>query len=35
MFRVSPASPLTFVNTRLKLTQSVIPNSNYVVMVSD
>jgi hypothetical protein len=33
--KVSPASPQTFVNTRHTLTPSVIPNSNYVIMVSD
>jgi hypothetical protein len=33
--QVSPASLQTFINTRLTPTPSVIPNSNYVVMVSD
>jgi hypothetical protein len=35
MFKVSPASLRTFFDTRLTLTPSVIPNSNYVIMVSD
>jgi hypothetical protein len=35
MFKVSPASLQTFIDTRLTLTPSVIPNSNYVNMVSD
>jgi hypothetical protein len=35
MFKVSPASLQTFIHTRLTLTPSVIPNSNYVIMVSD
>jgi hypothetical protein len=35
MFKVSPASLQTFTDTRLTLTPSVIPNSNYVIMVSD
>jgi hypothetical protein len=35
MFKVSPASYQTFIDTRLTLTPSVIPNSNYVTMVSD
>jgi len=37
MFRVSPASLQTFIDrdTRLTLTPSVIPNSNYVIMVGD
>jgi hypothetical protein len=43
MFKVSPAGLQTFIDTpncvlddtRLKLTPSVIPNSNYVIMVSD
>jgi hypothetical protein len=39
MFKVSPASLQTFIDTpnnkRLTLTPSVIPRSNYVVMVSD
>jgi hypothetical protein len=35
MFKVSPASLQTFIDTRLTLTPSVIPNSNYVIMVSD
>jgi hypothetical protein len=33
MFKVSPASLQTFIDTRLTLTPSVIPNSNYVIMV--
>jgi hypothetical protein len=32
MFKVSPASPQTFIDT-LTLTSSVIPNYNYVIMV--
>jgi hypothetical protein len=32
---VSPVSLQTFIDTRLTLTPSVIPNSNYVIMVSD
>jgi hypothetical protein len=36
MFKVSPASLQTFTDARrLTLTPSVIPNSNYVIMVSD
>jgi hypothetical protein len=39
MFKVSPASLQTFIDTpnytRLPLTPSVTPNSNYVIMVSD
>jgi hypothetical protein len=35
MFKVSPASLQTFIDTRLTLTPSVILNSNYVIMVSD
>jgi hypothetical protein len=35
MFKVSRASLQTFIDTRLTLTPSVIPNSNYVIMVSD
>jgi hypothetical protein len=35
MFKVSPASLQTFIDTRLTLTPSVIHNSNYVIMVSD
>jgi hypothetical protein len=35
MFKVSPASLQTFIGTRLTLTPSVIPNSNYVIMVRD
>jgi hypothetical protein len=35
MFKLSPASLQTFIDTRLTLTPSVIPNSNYVIMVSD
>jgi hypothetical protein len=35
MFKVSPASLRTFIDTRLTLTPSVIPNSNYVIMVID
>jgi hypothetical protein len=35
MFRVAPASLQTFIDTRLTPTPSVIPNSNYVIMVSD
>jgi hypothetical protein len=35
MFKVSPASLQTFIDTRLTLTPSVIPNSNYVIMVSN
>jgi hypothetical protein len=34
-FKVSPASLQTFIDTRLTLTPSVIPNSNYVIMISD
>jgi hypothetical protein len=34
MFKVSLASLQTF-DTRLTLTPSVIPNSNYVIMISD
>jgi hypothetical protein len=32
---VSPASLQTFIDTRLTLTPSVLPNSNYVIVVSD
>jgi hypothetical protein len=35
MFKVSPASLQTFIDTRLTLTPSVINNSNYVIMISD
>jgi hypothetical protein len=35
MFKLSPASLQTFIDTRLTLTPSVIHNSNYVIMVSD
>jgi hypothetical protein len=35
MFKVSPASLQIFIETRLTLTPSVIPNSNYVITVSD
>jgi hypothetical protein len=35
MFKVSPASLQTFIDTRLTLTPPVIPNSCYVIMVSD
>jgi hypothetical protein len=35
MFKVSPASLQKFVDTRLTLTPSGIPNFNYVIMVSD
>jgi hypothetical protein len=35
MFKVSPASLQTFTDTRLTLTPSVIPDSNYVIMVDD
>jgi hypothetical protein len=35
MFKMSPASLQTFIDTRLTLTPSVIPNSNYVSMVSE
>jgi hypothetical protein len=35
MFEVFPASLQTFIDTRLTLMPSVIPNSNYVFMVSD
>jgi hypothetical protein len=35
MFKVSPVSLQTFIDARLTLTPSVIPNSNYVIMVSD
>jgi hypothetical protein len=35
MLKVSPASLQTFIDTRLILTPSVIPNSNYVIVVSD
>jgi hypothetical protein len=34
MFKVSPASLQTFIDTRLTLTPSVTPNSNYVIIVS-
>jgi hypothetical protein len=33
--KVYSASFQTFINTKLTLTPSVIPNSNYVIMVSD
>jgi hypothetical protein len=35
MFKVSPASLQTFIDAGLALTPSVIPNSNYVIMVGD
>jgi hypothetical protein len=35
VFKMSPASLQTFIGTRLTLTPSVIPNSNYVIMVTD
>jgi hypothetical protein len=35
MFKASPASLQTFIDTKLALTPSVIPKSNYVIMVSD
>ena len=35
MFKVSPAILQTFIDTRLTLTPSVIPNSYYVIMVGD
>jgi hypothetical protein len=35
MFKMSPASLQTFIDTRLALTPSVIPSSNYAIMVSD
>jgi hypothetical protein len=40
MFKMSPASLQTFIDTpngdtRLTLTPSVVPNSNYVIVVSD
>jgi hypothetical protein len=35
MFKVSPADHQGQGDTRLTLTPSVIPNSNYVIMVSD
>jgi hypothetical protein len=35
MFKAYSASLQTFIDTRLTLTPSVIPNSNYVIMVSD
>jgi hypothetical protein len=35
MFKVSPTSLHPFIDTRLTLTPSVIPNSNYVITVSD
>jgi hypothetical protein len=34
MYKVSPASLQTFINTVLTLTASVIPNSNYVITIS-
>jgi hypothetical protein len=34
MFKVSPASLHTFIDTTLTLTPSVNPNSNYVITVS-
>jgi hypothetical protein len=33
MFKASPVSLQTFIDTRLTLTPPVIPNSNYVIMV--
>jgi hypothetical protein len=33
--QVSPASLQTLIDTRLTLTPSAIPNSNYIIMVSD
>jgi hypothetical protein len=35
MFKVSPASLQTFIDARLTLTPPVIPNYNYIFMVSD
>jgi hypothetical protein len=35
MFKVSPTSLQTFINTRLTLLPSVMSNSNYVIMVSN
>jgi hypothetical protein len=35
MFKVPLASLQTFIDTRLTLTPFVVPNSNYVIMVSD
>jgi hypothetical protein len=35
MFKVSPASLQTFIDTRLTLTLSAILNSTYVIMISD
>jgi hypothetical protein len=35
MFKVSPASLQTFIDTKFTLTPSVIPNSNYFINVSD
>jgi hypothetical protein len=35
MFKVFQAILLAFIDTRLTLTPSVIPNSNYVIMVKD
>jgi hypothetical protein len=35
MFKLSSASLQTFIDTRLTLTPSAFPNSNYVIMVSD
>jgi hypothetical protein len=35
IFKVPSASLQTFIDTKLTLTPSVIPNSNYVIMVSD
>jgi hypothetical protein len=35
MFKLSPANLQTFIDTRLTLTPSVIPNSNYVIIVSN
>jgi hypothetical protein len=35
IFKVSPASLQTFIDIRLNLTPPVIPNSHYVIMVSD
>jgi hypothetical protein len=35
MFRVSPTSLQTFIGTRFTLMPSVIPNSYYIIMISD
>jgi hypothetical protein len=35
LLKVSPASLQTFIDTELILTPSIIPNSNYVIIVSD